>query len=280
MARMFPSSDPCLPHYKSLLVQGDYHPSAPIHICLSVPTDSKALLLSSSRKALIHSLREYNSEWLHTKSGTGNACQGSSKVDIFYPPTPNHLVVLLAALRTHKASEPIPVDNKGTLDSIPSLLVLHELSAYFLPMNDNNPYTIASYLLLVTHALALTNFLSQEQQTPMRLTLFDSQVDKLKLPVLRAPTLSVFGGEESSNETSRPESVAFQVHKYFEWVGTFNRSDPDDDSPSEGDGVRRCALTLHKQGSDILTDIVWEWSEIPGQTHSRDEKPTTAFAWS
>jgi hypothetical protein len=159
MARMFPSSDPCLPHYKSLLVQGDYHPSAPIHICLSVPTDSKALLLSSSRKALIHSLREYNSEWLHTKSGTGNTCQGSSKVDILlvpvfpcgrgrndryhepsYPPTPNHLVVLLAALRTHKASEPIPVDDKGTLDSIPSLLVLHELSAYFLPMNDNKPY--------------------------------------------------------------------------------------------------------------------------------------------
>jgi hypothetical protein len=57
----------------------------------------------------------------------------------------------------------------------------------------------------------------------MRLTLFDSQLDKLKLPVLRAPTLSVFGGEESSNETSRAESVAFQVHKYFEWVGTFNR---------------------------------------------------------
>jgi hypothetical protein len=86
MARMFPSSDPCLPHYKSLLVQGDYHPSAPIHICLSVPADSKALLLSSSRKALIHSLREYNSEWLHTKSGTGNACQGSSKVDILLVP--------------------------------------------------------------------------------------------------------------------------------------------------------------------------------------------------
>ncbi|OJA14095.1 hypothetical protein AZE42_10007 [Rhizopogon vesiculosus] len=52
MARMFPFSDPCLPHYKSLLVQGGYHPSAPIHMCLSVPSGSKALLLSS-RKALI-----------------------------------------------------------------------------------------------------------------------------------------------------------------------------------------------------------------------------------
>lgn len=123
------------------------------------------------------------------------------------------------------------------------------------------------------------NFLSSEQQTPMRLTLFDSNLDKLKLSVLRAPTLSVFGGEESSNETSRSESVAYLARKYFEWVGTFNRSEPDDDSPS-GDGVRRCTFTLHKQGSDILTDVVWKWSEIPGQTHSHDEKPTTAFAWS
>ncbi|OJA12564.1 hypothetical protein AZE42_13495, partial [Rhizopogon vesiculosus] len=216
MARMFPSSDPCLPHYKSLLLQGDYHPSAPIHMCLSVPSGSKALLLSSSRKALIHSLREYNSEWINTKSGTGNTCHSSSKVDIFYPPTPNHLVLLLVALRAHKASELVPVDDKATLDSAPSLLVLHELSAYFLPMNDNKPHTIASYLLLVTHALALANFISSQSQCvysidessvylmpvrmPMRLTLFDSQLDRLKLPVLRAPILSVFDGEESSNE--------------------------------------------------------------------------------
>jgi hypothetical protein len=86
MARIFPSSDPCLPHYRSLLVQGDYHPSAPIHMCLSVPTGSKALLLSSSRKALIHSLREHNSEWLHTKSGVGNTCHSSSKVDTLLVP--------------------------------------------------------------------------------------------------------------------------------------------------------------------------------------------------
>jgi len=57
----------------------------------------------------------------------------------------------------------------------------------------------------------------------MRLTLFDSQLDKLKLPVLRAPTLSTSEGECSNNETSRPESVAFLARKYFEWVGTFNR---------------------------------------------------------
>ncbi|KAG1755903.1 hypothetical protein EDB19DRAFT_1663604 [Suillus lakei] len=279
MARMFPSSDPSLPPYKSLIVQGDYHPSAPIHMCLSVSRDAKALLLSSARQALIQSLREYNDEWLLTDSGTGNTCHSSSKVDIFYPPTPNHLVVLLSAFRTHEASEPIPLDSKATLHSVPSLLVLHELSAYFLPMNENKPHTIASYLQLVSHAFALVNFLSPEPQTPMRFVLFDSQLDKLKLPVLRTPTLPVFDGEESGDETPRPESAALVARKYFEWVGTFDRSDLETDSPSDGSGVRRCTFTLHKQGSDIESDIMWRWSEVPERTHSY-EKLATTFAWS
>ncbi|KAG1892675.1 hypothetical protein F4604DRAFT_1700963 [Suillus subluteus] len=279
MARMFPTSDPSLPPYKSLIVQGNYHPSAPIHMCLSVPTGAKALLLSSARQALIRSLWEYNDEWLLTNSGTGNTCQSSSEVDIFYPPTPNHLVVLLSAFRTYKASDPVPLDAKATLDSVPSLLVLHELSAYFLPINENKPHTIASYLQLVSHALALASFLSPESQTPMRFALFDSQLDKLKLPVLRTPTVPVFDGEDNGDETPRPESVAFVAHKYFEWVGTFERSDPETDSPSDGSGVRRCTFTLHKQGSDIKSDIVWRWSEVPKQTHSRCEKHAIIFAW-
>ncbi|KAG2152024.1 hypothetical protein BD769DRAFT_1623684 [Suillus cothurnatus] len=254
MARMFPTSDPSLPPYKSLIVQGDYHPSAPIHMCLSVPTGAKALLLSSARQALIRSLSEYNDEWLFTNSGTGNSHQSSSKVDIFYPPTPNHLVVLLSAFRTYKASDPVPLDAKATLESVPSLLVLHELSAYFLPINENKP-------------------------TPMRLVLFDSQLDKLKLPVLRTLTVPVFDGEENGDETPRSESVAFVARKYFEWVGTFVRSDPETDSPPDGSGARRCTLTLHKQGSDFESDIVWRWSEVPKQTHSRCEKLVITFAW-
>ncbi|KAG2158863.1 uncharacterized protein EDB93DRAFT_1116767 [Suillus bovinus] len=265
MTQMFSTSDPSLPPYKSLIVQGDYHPSAPIHMCLSVPTGAKALLLSSARQALIRSLREYNDEWLLTNSGTGNTCRSSSEVDIFYPPTPNHLAVLLSAFRTHEASNPVPLDAKATLNSVPSLLVLHELSAYFLPTSENKPHTIASYLQLVSHALALATFLSPGSQTPMRFALFDSQLDKLKLPVLRTPAVPVFDGEESGDETPRPEPIAFVTHKYFEWVATFNRSETD--SSSDGSGVRRCTLTLHKQGSDIKSDIMWRWAEVPERTH-------------
>lgn len=187
--------------------------------------------------------------------------------------------MLLSAFRTHEASNPVYLDAKATLDSVPSLLVLHELSAYFLPINENNPHTIASYLQLVSHALALANFLSPESQAPMRFTLFDSQLEKLKLPVLRTPTVPVFYGEENGDETPRAESVAFVAHKYFEWVGTFDRSGLETDSPSDGSGIRRCTFTLHKQGSDIKSDIIWRWSEVPKQMHSRCEKPAITFAW-
>lgn len=67
-----------------------------------------------------------------------------------YPPTPNHLVVLLSAFRTHEASDPVPLDSKATLDSVPSLLVLHELSAYFLPMNENKPYVLFALAVCIT----------------------------------------------------------------------------------------------------------------------------------
>jgi hypothetical protein len=51
------------------------------------------------------------------------------------------------------------------------------------------------------------------------------------------------------------------------------------DSPSDGSGIRRCTFTLHKQGSDIKSDIIWRWSEVPKQMHSRCEKPAITFAW-
>jgi hypothetical protein len=130
----------------------------------------------------------------------------------------------------------------------------------------------------------------------MRLVLFDSQLDKLKLPVLRTLTVPVFDGEENGDETPRSESVAFVARKYFEWVGTFVRciahlfsfgspcwyipsADPETDSPPDGSGARRCTLTLHKQGSGFESDIVWRWSEVPKQTHSRCEKLVITFAW-
>lgn len=113
----------------------------------------------------------------------------------------------------------------------------------------------------------------------MRFTLFDSQLEKLKLPVLRTPTVPVFYGEENGDETPRAESVAFVAHKYFEWVGTFDRSSLETDSASDGSGIRRCTFTLHKQGSDIKSDIIWRWSEVPKQMHSRCEKPAITFAW-
>ena len=51
-----------------------------------------------------------------------------------YPPSPKHLVAVLAMLRIHDVStSSIPVVPQVTLDRAPTLLVLHEPSAYFLP---------------------------------------------------------------------------------------------------------------------------------------------------
>lgn len=54
-----------------------------------------------------------------------------------YPPSPKHLVAILAMLRSHDVSSPsVPVAPKVTLDCAPALLVLHEPSAYFLPEQE------------------------------------------------------------------------------------------------------------------------------------------------
>lgn len=58
--------------------------------------------------------------------------------------------MLLTAFRTHEASNPVPLHAKATLDSVPSLLVLHELSAYFLPINENQPYALFVLAMCIT----------------------------------------------------------------------------------------------------------------------------------
>jgi hypothetical protein len=52
--------------------------------------------------------------------------------------------------------------------------------------------------------------------------LFDSQLDRLKLPVLRSPRISN-ASEEDAEQSPRLESVAGLVQKYFEWVAVFDK---------------------------------------------------------
>ena len=49
-----------------------------------------------------------------------------------YPPSSTHLLLLLSMLRTFDTKDHASHDSKTTLDTVPALIVLHELSAYFL----------------------------------------------------------------------------------------------------------------------------------------------------
>ncbi|KAF9224288.1 hypothetical protein BS17DRAFT_779595 [Gyrodon lividus] len=136
--RLFPEPEPCLPRFTTLLIYGPYHPSAPIHLCLSLEPGDKAMLFTPSRQLLLDSLRNYNDEWLNSYSGTGSVSSISSRTKIFYPPSPKHLVAMLSMLRTHEVSASVPVDLKATIDIAPALLILHEPSTYFLSQEEDN----------------------------------------------------------------------------------------------------------------------------------------------
>lgn len=87
MSTLFPTSwsGPDLPPFRTFLVKGSYHPSAPIHLCLShtcTRPHSRTLLLTPSRSNFIRSLAEFNDDWLSTHSGHGKLVELSSGIEI------------------------------------------------------------------------------------------------------------------------------------------------------------------------------------------------------
>ncbi|KIJ19912.1 hypothetical protein PAXINDRAFT_7182 [Paxillus involutus ATCC 200175] len=128
-------------------------------------------------------------------------------------------------LRAHEVSPSAPVDPKATIDIAPALLILHEPSTYFLPQEEDNSHTTSSYLLLIIHALAVADFLSSRDpgrtSSPTSLVVFDSKLDQLKFPVLRAPPRSALDDPDGPDDVPRPGSVLFFAQKYFELSGSF-----------------------------------------------------------
>ena len=82
---LFPAHGPSLPPFRSLLIKGEYHPSAPIHLCLSQaarPSTKKVLLLTPSRRALATALKQLKDEWIQLHSGEGEVADAALKVDV------------------------------------------------------------------------------------------------------------------------------------------------------------------------------------------------------
>jgi len=167
-------------------VKGPYHPSAPIHLTLSHAANfpaTRALMITPSREAMATALRDHNDSWMATHSCHGKVLELSEYTTVYYPPSPAHFSYLMSTLSTDCQSlEPTII-----LDRSPSLVVLVELSAYFLPDTQVNPnthsWTVSSYMTLVARTLASFASLASAgsgESTPsanITLVLFDSQLD-------------------------------------------------------------------------------------------------------
>ncbi|KAF7355582.1 hypothetical protein MSAN_01475400 [Mycena sanguinolenta] len=279
MASLFPSG-PALPDFKSLVVKGTYHPSAPIHLALSHAAnlpDAGVLMITPSRETMVTALREHNDDWMAAHSGQGNVLELSSCTKVFYPPSPAHFAYLVSMLTTDDQSQ----DPTIILDQAPSLVILIELSAYFLSdvqANPNgHPWTLASYMTLVARTLASFATLSSLSEpsttsSAIALVLFDSQLDQLKLPVLKHLTA---GG---NRKPSKPENATFFVQKYFEMTAIFEEDDEfflnsSQEDEREMDGQRRNRMQIFHCGQNLPFETQ-RWVEQPGGSSGG-----TIFLW-
>ncbi|KZP24578.1 hypothetical protein FIBSPDRAFT_1042042 [Athelia psychrophila] len=251
MSTLFPETLPdyILPPFETLLIKGDYHPSAPIHLCLShtqARPHSRALLLTPSRATFKRALQEHHDDWLSTHSGHGRMMEVSRRIDVFYPPSPAHLALMLFMLRVNGSEKATDAEMRFVVRGTPVLLVLLEPSAYF--SDATKSYTVSSYLTMITQTLACLAYLSGELSENVSFALFDSGLDQLKLPVLPGLPQSVREQEEEDAAHSpRVEPVAALVQKYFQWVGVFDRV-PSNEEMDTSDTVRAHRLRLYALG--------------------------------
>ncbi|KAH9482975.1 hypothetical protein JR316_0005075 [Psilocybe cubensis] len=276
MPSLFPPPlAPNIPEAPSLLVTGKYHPSAPIHLALS---SHRAIVLSASRSDLVSDLQQFNDAFLNTESGKGSTSELSSRIEIFYPPSPAHLCLLLSLLRVANpevdATEHTPVPQKTVQPIPPSTIVLHELSRYL--WNEENANTsrsswmLSSYLNLLNRLfLCISNLKKSPLDLPPSLVLFDSKLGQLKLL--------------ETNENVLCESLTV-IERLFSCVAIFEEDSsyiPSSQS-SERDteeGLRKQVRYYcpHKTGPvEIQID---RWTEMTRDFIHGDRLPERWFKW-
>ncbi|KAF5369903.1 hypothetical protein D9758_001234 [Tetrapyrgos nigripes] len=183
---------------------------------------------------------------------------------MFYPPSPAHLAVLLSLFHTTSSSESRFYHSHVTLHAAPSLIILHELSSYFLPQVDSQPtshtWTLASYLTLVMRTFSLVAQWTSQVESPTMVALFDSQIDRLKLPVLKFPT-APYDRLRAQEKSMRTEEVASFLNKYFEWLASAECEDMQTQSdPQEESSSKRMRLRFTRHGSQNVS-VTWSWIE-------------------
>lgn len=85
MISLFPPPSPNLPSFQTLLIQGPYHASAPLHLCLSHArqhSPTKIILTSPSRDEFKSTMQAFNDNWLNIHGGDGLTSGAASQVQV------------------------------------------------------------------------------------------------------------------------------------------------------------------------------------------------------
>ena len=85
MVTLFPPPSPQLPEFSSLLVRGDYHSSAPIHLLLSYASENpeaRAVLITPLRESLKDDLVDMDDIWLNGEGGSGKNSEAARRTKI------------------------------------------------------------------------------------------------------------------------------------------------------------------------------------------------------
>ena len=87
MASLFPTPSPTLPDFESILIHGEYHTSAPLHLILSHCArnpKSRAVLITPSRQRFKEALQHFNDEWLRAQGCYMSTSIISERVKILF----------------------------------------------------------------------------------------------------------------------------------------------------------------------------------------------------
>lgn len=92
MASLFCPQGPTLPQFSTLLIKGNYPPSAPIHLCVShlkasSRAQGRALFLTPNREVLAAALEDYGDGWMTAHCMTGAYAALFSSIDMLYAPS-------------------------------------------------------------------------------------------------------------------------------------------------------------------------------------------------
>lgn len=241
------------------------------------------MFITPSKEAYLEALAAYDDDYLYSNSVCGRLSRLSAAVKILYAPTASHLHFLLAVLRVSETATKRM--EKVTLDVHPSLIILHEPSRYFLKEDpiEVGQQSMASYLSLVAHLFSCAARLGSSS-APCQVTLFDSELPQLKLPIIKpvepestSPSSPTNGRRRSGSSSSihpNRSSSASPVHRRQAPPQTMDDDttvqrddiDEDDDGDGEEEEIRRASKTVLVTGlAEKFFARSIEFIKYPGQ---------------